>query len=103
MTKYAEMSNLVKKVQAHHHTATCRFNTPWAPLNKTRMIRSDEKIDETIVNQSKKRIQKVPSCMVAISDLSDVTLLTLECGVTAEQFDNALGCLEKKVSILYKR
>ena len=110
-TKYPEMSNLVKKVQTHHHTATCRkkkgvacrFNTPWAPLNKTRMIRSDEKIHETIVNQSKKRIQKVPSCMVAISDLSDVTLLTLECGVTAEQFDNALGCLEKKVSILYKR
>ena len=23
-TKYPEMSNLVKKVQTHHHTATCR-------------------------------------------------------------------------------
>ena len=81
MTKYAEMSNLVKKVQAHHHTATCRkkkgvacrFNAPWAPLNKTRMIRSDEKIDETIVNQSKKLIEKVPS-YITINDLSDVTL-----------------------------
>ena len=35
-TKYPEMSNLVKKVQTHHHTATCRkkkgvahrFNAP---------------------------------------------------------------------------
>ena len=26
-----------------------------------------------------------------------------EFGVTAEQYDNALGCVEKKVSILYKR
>ena len=28
----------------------CRFNAPWAPSNKTRIIRSEEKIDETIVN-----------------------------------------------------
>ena len=26
-----------------------------------------------------------------------------ECGVTAEQYDKALGCVGKKVSILYKR
>ena len=26
-----------------------------------------------------------------------------ECGVTTEQYGNALGCVEKKVSILYKR
>ena len=37
--KYPEMSNLVKKVQTHHHITTClkkdglayRFNVPWAP------------------------------------------------------------------------
>ena len=59
-TKYPEMNNLVKKVQIHHHTTTyrkkkgitCRFNTPWAPADKTRIVRSEEKIDETIVNQS---------------------------------------------------
>ena len=58
-TKYPEMSNLVKKVQTHHDTATCRkkkgvgcrFNAPWAPSNKTRIGRSEKKIDETIVNQ----------------------------------------------------
>ena len=25
------------------------------------------------------------------------------CGVTVEQFGNALGCVEKKISLLYKR
>ena len=65
-TKYPEMSNLVKKVQTHHHTTTCRkkkgvacrFNAPWAPSNKTRIVRFEEKIDKTIVNQSKKLILK---------------------------------------------
>ena len=62
--KYPEMSNLVKKVQTHHHTTTsrkkkgvaCRFNAPWAPSDKTRVDISEEKIDETIVMQSKKLI-----------------------------------------------
>ena len=27
----------------------------------------------------------------------------MESGVTPEQYDNALGCVEKKVSILYKQ
>ena len=37
--------------------------------------------------------------------MSDVALTEIleECGVTAEQYGNALGCVEKKVSILYKR
>ena len=63
VTKYPEMSNLAKKVQTHHHTTTCRkkkgvacrFNAPWVPLNKTRIIRSEEKI----VNQSEKLVEKV--------------------------------------------
>ena len=43
--------------------------------------------------------------IVTISDVSDVTLSEIlgECGVTTEQYDNALGCVEKKVSILYKQ
>ena len=112
-TKYPEMSNLVKRVQTHHHTTTCgkkkgvgcRFDASWAPSDKARIVRSYEKIDETIIKQSKKLIQKVLSYTVTISDLSDITLSEVleECGVTAEQCDNALGCVEKKVSILYKR
>ena len=66
-TRYPEMSNMEKKVQTHHHTATCgkkkgvacRFNAPsLAPSNKTRIVRSEEKIDETIVNQRKKTYWK---------------------------------------------
>ena len=48
-TKYPEMSNLVKKVQTHHHTTACRtkkgvasrFNTPWAPSDKTGIVSSE--------------------------------------------------------------
>ena len=48
-TKYPEMSNLVKKVQTHHHTTACRtkkrvasrFNAPWAPSYKTGIVRSE--------------------------------------------------------------
>ena len=45
------------------------------------------------------------SYIVAISNLSNVTLSELleECGVTAEQYGNALGCVGKKFSIFYKR
>ena len=81
-TKYPEMNNLVKKVQTHHHTTTCRkkksvtcrFNDPWAPTDKTRIVRSEEKIDETIIKQGRKLIDKVHSYIVTASDLSDVTL-----------------------------
>ena len=49
-TKYPEMSNLVKKVQTHHHTTTCgkkkgvvcRFNVPWASSDKTKIVHSEE-------------------------------------------------------------
>ena len=55
-TKYPEISKLVKKVQTHHHTTTCRkkngvvcrFNAPWEPSDTTTIVCSDEKIDETI-------------------------------------------------------
>ena len=100
-------------MKTYHHTTTCtkkngvvfRFNAPWAPSNKTRIVRSEEKIDKIIVNQSKKLIKKVLFYVVTISDLSDVTLSQIleECGATEEQYDYALGCVEKTVSVLYKR
>ena len=51
------MSNLVKNVQTHHNTTTfrkkkgvtCRFNVPCTPTDKTRIVCSEEKINETIV------------------------------------------------------
>ena len=75
-TKYSEMGNLIKKVQTHHHTitcrkkkgVTCRFNAPWALSDKTRIICAEKKIDETMVKQSRKLIDKVLSYIVTISD-----------------------------------
>ena len=69
-----------------------------APSNKTSIVHSEEKIDETIVDQSKKLIEKLLSHVVTISDLSDVTQSQIlkECGVTAEQYDSVLGCVEKR-------
>ena len=74
-------------------------------IRQTRIVRSEEKIDETIVKQCKKLIDKVLSYIITIIDLFDVTLSEFleECGVTAEQYENALGYVGKKVSILYKR
>ena len=51
----------------------CRFNSPLAPLDDTRIVCSEENIDETKVRQSR---------------------------VT---HGNTLECVKKKVSIVYKR
>ena len=53
--KYAEMINLMKKVQIHHHITTCRkkksvvcrFSGPWTTADQTRIVYSEEKIDES--------------------------------------------------------
>ena len=74
-TKYPEIGNSVKKMQTHHHTGThrkkkgvaFRFNAPWAPSDKTRIVRSEQKIDEMIVKQSKILAEKVFSYIVTKS------------------------------------
>ena len=53
--KYPEMINLIKKVQIHHHitpcrkkkNVVCRFSVPWTTSDQTRIVRSEEKIDES--------------------------------------------------------
>ena len=70
-TKYPKISNLVKKVQIHHNRTTCRkkkcvayrFNAIWVPSGETKIIRSEEKMDETKVKKSKK-LEKVLSYIV---------------------------------------
>ena len=79
-TKYPEISNLVKEVQTHYHTTTCRkkkgmvcrFNAPWVSSDETRIVRSEENMNEAKVNQSKKPIDKVLSYIGTINDLSDI-------------------------------
>ena len=79
----------------HHKTTcrkkkgvVCRFNAPWAPSGKYRIVHSEEKIDEAKVKHSKIFIDKVLSYIVTINDLSDVTLWEhLEAfGAIAEQY-----------------
>ena len=68
ITKYFETSNLVKKAHTCHYTTGCRktgvasrSNAPWAPSDKTNIVRSEEKIDEAMVKQSKKLVKRVLS------------------------------------------
>ena len=51
-----------------------------------------------MLKQRKKLIEKLLSYIVAMSDQSGVTQseILIKCGVTAEQYENALGCVEKK-------
>ena len=101
------MSNVVKKVQTYHYTTVCRnkkgvvsrFNTPWEPSDKTRIVAPEKKINETIVKQSKKLIEKVLVKFVMIIELSDITQPKLleEYGVAAEQYANVIGCVEKRL------
>ena len=53
------MSNLVNYTTTCRRKkgATCRFNAPWTPTDKTILVRSEEKIDDTIVSQSRKLIE----------------------------------------------
>ena len=50
---------------------TCRFNAPWAPSNKPRIVCSEKKIDKTMAKHNKNLIEKVLS-YVAINDLFGV-------------------------------
>ena len=100
--KCPEMNKLVKKVQIHHHTTTCRnkkgvtcrFNAPWTPSIETRIVRCEENIDEMKVKSSKKLIAKVLSCIVKICYVTQSGILG-KCGVTEEQYNSALSCVEK--------
>ena len=103
--KYPEMNKLVRKVQTHHHTTTCRkkkgFNAPWTPSMETRIVRCEGNIDEMKVKSSKKLTEKVLSYIVKLDDLLHVIQSGSlgKCGVTEEQYNSALSCLEKKVSV----
>ena len=72
--KYPEMNKLIRKVQTHHHTTTCRkkkgFSAPWTPSMETRIVRCGENIDEMKVKSGKKLIEKVLSYIVKLDDLS---------------------------------
>ena len=71
---------------------------------ETRIVCYEENIDDMKVKSSKKLIEKVLSEIVKIDGLSYVTQSEVLgiCGVTQQQYNSALSCVEKKVSVLYK-
>ena len=83
----------------------CRFNTPWVPLDETRIERSEDNKDEAKVNQRKKLIDKVLSYTLTINDLSDITLSEIlkKSKATEEQYNNVLEFKRKQFSIAYKQ
>ena len=53
---------------------SCRFNSLWTPSYETRIIRSEENMDETKTKQSKKLIDKMLSYIFTTNYLSDIAL-----------------------------
>ena len=110
--EYPELNSLVKSVQTHHHTSTCRkkkgikcrFNAPWPPYEKTRIVRGGVD-DQVKLKESKKIVDKVLSEITSALDLSDVTLEDIleSCDLSETEYSDALECVQKKASIIYKR
>ena len=110
--EYAELNGLVKSVQTHRHTSTCRkkkgvtcrFNAPWPPSEKTRIVRGGD-VNEVKWKESKKILDKVLNEITSALDLSDVTLNDIleSCDASETEYSHALECVQKKVSIIYKR
>ena len=103
---------LSKKLQTYNHTAICRkkggargYNAPWASSDKTKIVYSKEKIDETMVKQSKKFIKKVLSYICYNKWLVWChTIRNFErvCSYSRTVWQS-IRIVEKNVSILYKR
>ena len=99
-------------MQTCHHTATCRkkkgvrwrFKAPWVLSAETRIVSSEESMDEAKVIHNKKRFDKVFFCIVILSDLPDIRPLEiLEKSAIMERENNSSECAEKQISIAYKR
>jgi hypothetical protein len=71
---HPEFYSLVKKVQTHHHTSTCkkkkgklcRFDAPWPPTEKTIISRSNP--DRDSQKHAKDIINKVCSVLVKMTE-----------------------------------
>ena len=90
--EYPELNRLVKKVQVHKHTMTCkkkkgvrcRFNAPWPPSEETRIMRGNEYSKEE-EKDSKKILDKVLGEVIGIDDYDAILAKVLDsCGVTED-------------------
>lgn len=109
--KYSELNYLVKTLQSHHHTQTCRkkkgvicrFKAPWPVTNETLIICKTENADKSKICNSKTVAEKVLFQAPKINDFGKVIekgLLDIAGGPEAK-YHEALGKAEKKITILH--
>ena len=113
-SKFSEFHDLVKKVQTHRHTPSCkktnkavvcRFDAPWPPSEKTMIVRGDPNLEKEDQIKWKKVLNKVLATALSIPDLSVITFKTLLAmsNVSTDEYEQALCKAKKKTSIVYKR
>ena len=108
-----ELHELVTSRLSHKHTFTCRkkkgvrcrFNAPWPPSKTTRIIRG-ENLSSDEVKKSKRLVDKVLHEITSMQyGLNDVILedILYSCGISEEEYENAMDTMQKNTTILYKR
>lgn len=78
--KYSGWNDLVKTIQSHHHTQTCRkrkgficrFNAPLPATNERLIIHKIENTDKLKICKSKKFVDKIFSWAIKIDDLGKI-------------------------------
>ena len=108
-----EFHSLVKKVQTHHHTQTCkkkkgklcRFDAPWPPTENTVISRANT--DKESLQNAKDVVKKVCSVMAEITE-ERLVHYTLEmildlANVSRKDYEEALSLYKSKATITYKR
>ena len=109
-TSSPELSNLVKKVQTHHHTTTCRkksgvkcrFNAPWPPSEKTIIVRAPSTKND--LKKANLCVNKVLSKLNRIGNFTDITQSEIleQVGIPVDEYENSLSCMHKKVPLCIK-
>ena len=112
---FPDLYELVKKLQTHRHkntckkkkSVTCRFNAPWPPSIKTRIVRGGKDIEKDVLKENKKILDKV-LLQVAQMEMENICDITIEellavCDVSDDEFEEAVENMQKKLSIIYKR
>ena len=107
--EYPELNRLVKKVQIHRHTMTCkkkkgvrcRFNAPWPPSEETQIIRGKE-FSKSEQKACKEVLDKVLGEVIGIDDHEATLAKVLDsCGVSEDEYSHALEVMAKKITIIY--
>ena len=109
--KCKEFHDLVKRVQTHHHTqtcrkkkgVTCRFHAPWPIASKTTISRAN--VVKSDLKQAQYIINSVINIINNTEDLSKVTERELidMAGYSVQEYYDALEAFKSKTSIVYKR